>query len=215
MSLPILYSLRQCPYAMRARMGLLLAEQSVLLRDIVMTNIPTEMLDISPKGSVPVLLLDDSTVIEESLDIMLWALDKNDPQNILYSHNSTTNKEILNLINRNDNEFVKSLNKYKAASRYHDDRIQEYRKSCEFFIEELEQRLTKHLYLVGETLSLADFAILPFIRQFSRVDRRYFLQSPYSYLRSWLKQHYENPLFSKVMKKYPHWLENKELIIFD
>ncbi len=215
MPLPILYSLRQCPYAMRARMGLLLAEQAVLLRDIVMTNIPTEMLDVSPKGTVPVLLLDDFTVIEESLGIMLWALDKNDPNNVLYTHNSNANKEILDLINRNDNKFVSVLNKYKAASRYHDEREKEHRESCEFFIEELEQRLTKHHYLVGETLSLADFAILPFIRQFSRVDRRYFLQSPYSYLRGWLKQHYENPLFSKTMKKHPRWLENKELIIFD
>ncbi|MDH5661269.1 MAG: glutathione S-transferase N-terminal domain-containing protein, partial [Gammaproteobacteria bacterium] len=86
MTLPILYSLRQCPYAMRARMGLLLAKQPVLLRDIVMKNIPADMLSVSAKGTVPVLLFEDSSVIDESLDIMIWALGVNDPANLLYRH---------------------------------------------------------------------------------------------------------------------------------
>ena len=214
MSLPILYSLRQCPYAMRARIGLLLAKQPVILRDIVMTNIPQEMFAASAKGEVPVLVLDDSTVIDESLDIMLWALNLRDANNLLYSHQENTIEEILALINRNDHEFVNALKKYKAASRYHDNAEVEHRQQCEVFIGYLEGCLEKHEYIFGHTPSLADYAILPFIRQFSRVDKKWYLQSPYPKLRSWLERHYQNPIFSKAMKKYPQWLDSKEEIIF-
>ena len=215
MSLPILYSLRQCPYAMRARMGLLLAKQPVLLRDIVMKNIPAEMLSVSAKGTVPVLLFEDSSVIDESLDIMIWALGENDPDNLFYSHEPDTLLLILDLIKRNDTEFVDSLNKYKAASRYHDVNEVVCRKECESFINDIEQRLTEHTFLMGATPSLADYAILPFIRQFSRVDRKWYLQSPYQNIQRWLERHYQNQLFSKAMIKYSQWLDSKEDIVFE
>lgn len=215
MSLPILYSLRQCPYAMRARIGLLLAKQPVLLRDIVMTNIPAEMFAASPKGEVPTLVLNDSSVIEESLDIMIWALKQSDPSNLLYSHKENAFEEMLTLISRNDNEFVGALKKYKAASRYHDSTETSCRKQCEPFIRHIEEHLAEHEYIFGDSPSLADYAILPFIRQFSRVDRKWYLSSPYPKLREWLERHYQNPLFSKAMKKYPQWLDTKEDIIFD
>lgn len=214
MSLPILYSLRQCPYAMRARIGLLLAKQSVMLRDIVMINIPKEMFTASPKGEVPVLVLDDGSVIDESLDIMIWALNKNDPNNILFNHIPNSHQEMLGLISRSDHEFVAALKKYKAASRYHDSEEILCREQCEVFIAYLEELLTQHKYFMSNTESLADYAILPFIRQFSRVDRKWYLQAPYPKLRQWLEAHYQNSLFSKVMKKYPQWLETKESIIF-
>ena len=214
MSLPILYSLRQCPYAMRARLGLLLAKQSVMLRDIVMNNIPSEMLAVSAKGSVPVLLFDDLSVIDESLDIMTWALKKNDPDNLLYNNEPNTYEEMIDLIHRNDGEFVEALNKYKAASRYHDVDEVSCREQCEGFISYLEQCLTKHDFFFGVTPSLADYAILPFIRQFSRVDRKWYLQAPYKNLQRWLERHYQNPIFSKAMTKYPQWLDNKESILF-
>ena len=214
MSLPILYSLRQCPYAMRARLGLLLAEQSVMLRDIAMTNIPEEMIEASPKGEVPVLVLDDGTVIDESIDIMRWALNKNDPQDLLYKNHPSLIEEIEIFINFNDNEFVDALKKYKASSRYHDDAEVKHRQQCEVFIKDIESRLSKHEYIFGDVPSLADYAILPFIRQFSRVDRKWYLQSPYPKLRNWLEGQYNNPLFSKAMKKYPQWLDEKENILF-
>ena len=214
MSLPILYSLRQCPYAMRARLGLLLAEQPVILRDIVMTNIPEEMIEASPKGEVPVLVLDDGTVIDESIDIMRWTLNKNDPQDLLYKNYPSLIEEIEIFINFNDNEFVDALKKYKASSRYHDDAEVKHRQQCEVFIKDIESRLSKHEYIFGDVPSLADYAILPFIRQFSRVDRKWYLQSPYPKLRKWLERHYNNPLFSKAMKKYPQWLDTKENVLF-
>jgi len=214
MSHPILYSLRQCPYAMRARIGLLLAKQPVVLRDIVMTNIPTEMLTVSPKGTVPVLVLTDSSVIEESLDIMLWALQQNDPDNLLYSHECEALDNMLTLIKRCDSEFVDALKKYKAASRYHDSNILSYRQQCEIFINNLEESLTKHHFIMGDSASLVDFAILPFIRQFSNVDKKCFKQSPYPRLQHWLENHYQNPLFARAMTKYPQWLDSKEVVIF-
>lgn len=215
MSLPTLYSLRQCPYAMRARIALLLAKQPVLLRDIVMTNIPAEMFAASPKGEVPTLVLNDSSVIDESLDIMIWALKQSDPADLLYKQQPNNFNEILSLIRRNDNEFVEALKKYKAASRYHDSTETSCRKQCEPFISYIEKCLAEHEYIFGDSPSLADYAILPFIRQFSRVDRKWYLSSPYAKLREWLERHYQNPIFSKAMKKYPQWLDTKEDIILD
>lgn len=215
MSLPILYSLRQCPYAMRARLGLLLAKQPVMLRDIVMTNIPKELFIASSKGEVPVLVLDDSLVIDESLEIMIWALKQSDPKNLLYSHQNGAFEKMQKIISRNDIEFVDALKKYKAASRYHDQEEQYYQQQCEPFLDYLESQLNKHDFIFGETASLVDYAILPFIRQFSRVDRKWFQHSQYSKLRHLLEKHYQNPIFSKAMRKYPQWLESEEIIMGD
>ena len=199
---------------MRARMGLLLAEQKVMLRDIVMSNIPYEMIAVSAKGTVPVLLFDDGSVIDESLDIMIWALKQSDPNNLLSGLEENTFSNMIDLIHRNDNEFVEALNKYKAASRYHDIDEVYCRQHCEFFIRDLEQRLMKYNFLMRATPSLVDYAILPFIRQFSRVDRKWYLQAPYPKLQKWFEKHYQNPIFSKVMKKHPQWLDKKESIVF-
>jgi glutathione S-transferase len=213
MPLPILYSLQHCPYAMRARMALLLAKQAVELRAIVLKNKPTEMLIASPKGTVPVLIVDQISVIDESIDIMIWALQRNDPQNLLYNDRAKILPAMLSLINRNDNEFKICLEKYKHAKRYHDISKVHYRQQCENFILHLEQRLSSNNFFMGEKPSLADYAILPFIRQFSRVERKWFLQAPYPNLRWWVKRHIESKLFSKTMKKYPLWLDTHESVI--
>lgn len=207
---PILYSLQHCPYAMRARMGILLAKQPVMLRAIVLKNKPDEMLKLSSKGTVPVLVIDQSRVIDESLDIMLWALSQSDPDNLLHKENIATLPEILSLINRFDNEFKKCLEKYKCAKRYHETSITADRQQCEIFIVELEQRLTQSKFFMGETLSLADYAVLPFIRQFARVERQWYLQSPYPNLQRWLKTHLQSRIFSKTMTKFPLWLDSGE-----
>ena len=199
---------------MRARLGILLAQQSVMLRDIVMTNIPKELIEASAKGEVPVLVLDDGTIIDESIDIMLWALNKNDPQDLLYKNQSHLIDEIKIFINLNDNDFVEALKNYKAASRYHDDTEVQHRQQCEVFIKEIESRLSRHEYIFGDDPSLADYAILPFIRQFSRVDRKWYMKSVYPKLRNWLERHYQNPIFSKSMKKYPQWIENRDKVLF-
>lgn len=208
--IPILYSLQHCPYAMRARLAILLAKQPVMLRAIVLKNKPDQMLQASNKGTVPVLVIDQSTAIDESLDIMLWALSKNDPDNLLYKEKSDALPQMLSLIDRFDNEFKECLDKYKCAKRYHESSITDVRRNCEVFVDELEKYLTEHKFVMGETLSLVDYAILPFMRQFARVERQWYLQSSYPNLQRWLKLHLQSRIFSKAMTKYPLWLDNGE-----
>jgi len=199
---------------MRARMGLLLSKQAVMLRAVVTKNKPAEMLMVSPKGSVPVLVLDEKTVIDESLDIMIWALRKNDPHNLLYSDEPNALPAMFELIKQNDNEFTDSLSKYKQSKRYHETCEIHYRQQCELFIHQLEILLNTYSYFMGHKPSLADYAILPFIRQFAQVDRKWYLQAPYPKLQQWLNAHLQSSLFSKIMKKYPLWLDQQEAFLF-
>ena len=213
---PILYSLQNCPYAMRARLGILLAKQPVMLRAIDLRNKPPEMLAASPKGTVPVLVIDNAenpgqaTVIDESLDIMLWALSLSDPDNLLYSDEPNQLPSMLSVISRFDNEFKTHLDNYKSAKRYHEESKTEHRQQCEAFIIELDTRLSKHNYLMGDKPSLVDYAILPYLRQFARVERQWYTQAPYPHLQHWLKQHLTSVLFSKSMIKHPLWLDHQQ-----
>ncbi len=214
MPYPILYSLQHCPYAMRARLGLWLAGQVVCVRAVNLKNKPPEMLAASVKGTVPILVLNegeaDETILDESLDIMLWALKESDPKDLLYASQPLLLAKMLDLIKHNDIEFVKNLEKYKHASRYHDFSQLYYRRQCEVFVAQLEYRLQDQDFFMGNTASLADYALLPFIRQFARVDRKWYLQSPYPRLRGWLDKHLQQPLFTKAMTKYPLWIGSHE-----
>ena len=199
---------------MRARLGILLAEQPVMLRAITMDKKPEEMLIASPKGTVPVLVVDPQTVIDESLDIMLWALKRNDPQNLLYSDQAEALPEMLKIIEENDNEFKPSLEKYKRSKRFHNEAEAADRLACEPFIQRLESRLNQHDYLMGATPSLLDYALLPFVRQFSKVNRQLFREGPYTNLQRWLDGHMQSRLFARAMLKYPFWLESGEEFLF-
>ena len=212
--LPVLYSLQHCPYAMRARFAILMAQQKVQIRPIVMKEKPTEMILSSPKATVPVLVIKDDQVIDESLDIMLWALNLSDPENLLYSHDEKALPEMLKVITENDDEFKPSLEKYKRAKRFHGDDLEECRSECEPFVQMLEQRLSKHRYFMGSTPSLLDIALLSFIRQFSKVNKTEFADDRYKNLSRWLRNHIQSRLFARAMFKYPLWLENREVIIF-
>ena len=221
--LPILYSLQHCPYAMRARLGILLAQQSVLIRAVVTKNKPAEMLAVSPKGTVPILILDHAeyaeedlnkaTIIDESIEIMLWALKLNDPENLLQTEDSSKLEAMLELIRRNDKEFKPDLEIYKLARRFHKGSEVADRQRCEIFVAELERKLESGDFFMGDQASLVDYALLPFIRQFARVDRKWYLQSPYPKLRDWLNRHPQMPLFTKAMAKYPLWLDSRETFL--
>jgi len=196
-----------------------LAQQTVVIRAIVMKNKPAEMLSLSPKGTVPVLVVQhseghdsksDVQVIDESLDIMLWALKINDPENLLYVQKPDILREMLAIIEKNDQQFVGHLSQYKRASRFHSDDEEEHRLLCEPFIQRLEFRLSQNDFLMGSTPSLLDYALLPFIRQFSRVNRSLYLQGPYTNLQGWLNRHLQSRLFSKAMFKYPLWLDEQQ-----
>lgn len=217
MKLPILYSLQHCPYAMRARLGLLMAQQHVMLRAIVMKDKPQEMLTVSPKGTVPVLILPDESIVDESLDIMLWALQQNDPEDLLHKDSPEDLAAMLELITRNDKEFKPQLEIYKKSKRFRTGTELEERQKCEIFIAELEQMLAEKERggnFIGDKPGLIDYALLPFVRQFSRVNKAWFKAAPYPLLQAWLVHHLESRLYSKAMAKFPLWLDEHEECLF-
>ncbi|WP_197064692.1 glutathione S-transferase [Vibrio hyugaensis] len=217
-SAPVLYSLHNCPYAIRARFALLKAQQSVRIRSIKRNNKPTEMLEASPKGSVPVLVIPKGAsdkgsakprVLEESLDIMIWALSKNDPDNLLRTNNRDVLPHMLMVIEEFESRFIPALNAFGCAKRYHEDNTAELRKACERELAKLESRLTEHSYLFSDRETLVDIAILPFLRKYARIDKQWFRESPYPNLKAWLNRYIQSPQFSKVMKNYDLWLEER------
>ncbi|MFT5788443.1 MAG: glutathione S-transferase [Shewanella sp.] len=214
MALPVLYSLRNCPYAMRARLAIYASGQHVQLRDLVLSNKPAEMLNVSPKGTVPVLVTTDNTVIDESLSIMLWAFSQTDPENYLNKEAPSALAEMLSVIGLFDHEFKGHLEKYRCSKRYHEPSLIEDRQQCERYLADLESRLCQHQYLMSDIPSLTDLALMPFIRQFGRVERQWYLQSPYPKLRQWLNRYLQGRMFSKVMAQYPMWIDAREVIVF-
>ena len=210
-SLPVLYSFRRCPYAMRARLGLLFADRQVVIREIVLKNKPTQLLAISPKGTVPVLQLSDGTVIEESREIMIWALEQNDPQRLL---DVEILEKAMALIAKNDTEFKHWLDRYKYADRHLEMTQTEYRQKGEEFLQILEALLVKNTYLLGGRASIADIGIMPFVRQFAHVDRDIFYSLPYPNVQQWLQYWLEQPLFMTAMTRYQTWQEEDNPVIF-
>jgi len=211
--LPILYSFRRCPYAMRARLAIKASDSKVELREVVLSDKPEQMLRISPKGTVPVLQLTEGQVLEESRDIMMWALKQNDPQNWL-ALNSEQEHDINTLIDFNDNEFKQHLDHYKYAERFPENTQQEYREQGAVFLTMLEERLKSNSYLVRNSVSWADIAIFPFIRQFAFVDKVWFDDTDFTNLKKWLENFLSNPLFLSVMEKQPQWKEGDEITFF-
>ena len=191
-----LYSFRRCPYAMRARMALRYSSVPVEIVEVSLKTKPAEMLAISPKGTVPVLDA-DGRVIDESLEIMRWALAQNDPLNWLLDGDS----RIAELIEANDQGFKVDLNRYKYAERYPEQPMEVYRAQGAVFLQRLEGLLQDRDYLLADHPSLADIALLPFVRQFAHVDREWFAQTPYPRLQAWLNNFLESDLFTSIMKK--------------
>lgn len=210
-NLPLLYSFRRCPYAMRARLGLLFAELRVELREIILKDKPLQMLAISPKGTVPVLQLSEGKVIEESREIMLWALEQNDPQSLL---DTNVLEQAHELIDINDNEFKYWLDRYKYLDLHPEMTQEQYRQRGEAFLQRLEALLATHAYLLGDRITIADIGIMPFVRQFAHVDRDVFYSLPYPNLQRWLQHWLEHPKFLQVMQKYQLWQEGDDLVTF-
>lgn len=193
--LPILYSFRRCPYAIRARMALIYADICVETQEVQLNNKPEHLLLISPKATVPVLQLTNGKVIAESLDIMRWALGLHDPEKWLRFGNDAEA-----LIKRNDGDFKYFLDRYKYADRYPDFSQDYYQQQAEIFLAELEARLVNSKYLCGHSLSIADVAIFPFIRQYAGVDRDGFERSVFQALTKWLDTLLSLELFTVAMK---------------
>ena len=202
--LPILYSFRRCPYAMRARLALQVAGQDVEHREIALKNKPTEMLSASPKGTVPVLVQADGTVLEESLDIMRWALGRNDPQGWL-GGGDAYREDVWDLIARNDGDFKFHLDRYKYPYRYGLSDGLAHRELALGFLDILQDRLALHSFLGGARFGLADAAIAPFVRQFAHTDPTWFAAQAWSNLAQWLRDFEASAAFAQVMEKHPVW----------
>jgi len=203
MTKPILYSFRRCPYAMRARMSLLESGVEVELREVILRDRPEHMMDLSPKGTVPVLLLPDGAVIEESLDIMLWSLDE-----------SWLAGDWKELIDVNDGDFKHHLDRYKYNNRYENVlSSEEHREHALSILKTYDERLSNQAYLCGDSISLADLALSPFVRQFANTDRGWFDQLPLLHLHNWLIGILEGDLFKSCMVKHKQW-QNGQVPIY-
>ena len=199
---------------MRARIAIYKSAHPVALREVDLRCKPASMIEDSPKATVPILVVSPLLVIEESLEVMLWVLGNNDPSNLLKSDDEHQLNEMLALIYRFDNAFKSALEDYKCAKRYREDNINEQRAVCEVFIKELEQRLSQHAFVFGDEETLVDIAILPFIRQFARVERPWYVQSDYPNVKRWLNRYLQHAMFSKVMAKFPLWHESSAETLF-
>ncbi|MCF8493784.1 MAG: glutathione S-transferase N-terminal domain-containing protein [Rickettsiaceae bacterium] len=210
-TIPILYSFVRCPYAMRAIMALLECRINCIVREVDLRNKPSSMLEISPKGTVPVLIL-KTRVIDQSLDIVNYALEQNDPFNI-QKYTQEKQKEIQELIANNDIEFTKLLRIYKYPERYPEDSQELCKHQIETkFLNKYEKMLDSNLFLFG-LKSIADITILPFIRQFAIVDQDWFYNSDYKNIIAWLKLMTNNDDFQNIiMAKHQPWQEFDKLV---
>ena len=201
--MPILYSYRRCPYAMRARMALKYSGIQLEHREIALRDKPKSMLLASPKGTVPVLCI-DGQVIDQSLDIMHWALQKSDSDSWKHVDEKVANS----WIEKNDGPFKTLLDQYKYPNRYPELNPEKVLSDAmELMLKPIEIALNNHEYLLGNKLSWVDIAIFPFIRQFAGVNPQRFEELPLPKTREWLTQHIQSDLFQSVMEKYPPWVD--------
>ncbi len=211
---PILYSFRRCPYAMRARLALAASGQICELREVSLKSKPAQMLEASPKGTVPVLVLGNGQILEESLDIMLWALTHNDPLECLPA-SAQHQQNMMQLIAQNDGPFKFQLDRYKYPNRYPGEITgPQARDAAASWLYELNQRLNGTDYLFGSRRSLADMAIAPFIRQFAHTDSEWFNKQAWPNLHAWLQRFLNSEAFAQVMVKYPPWTAEQAPTLF-
>ena len=218
--LPVLYSFRRCPYAMRARLAMAASRLPCELREVVLRSKPAELLAASPKATVPVLVLAGGQVIEQSLDIMRWALGRHDPQGWMATEPETL-QAMLALIAANDGVFKQHLDRYKYPNRYRHEQAdtepafaQRHRASAGHCLLALQNRLVGQRWLFGQAARLADMAILPFVRQFAHTDPEWFALQPWPDLQEWLRRWELSDLFARVMDKYPPWQPSQPGIAF-
>lgn len=196
---PFLFSYRRCPYAMRARMALVGSNIDFDIYEISLRNKPREMLRLSSKGTVPVMIIND-LILDESLDIMQWACQQPTAARFLMTKEKEI-AEINQLVNINDNEFKEKLDFYKYSNRYPSISLERHFRHCLFFLELLESRLKKTQFLLSNNIGYADIAIFPFLRQFANVNYEWFLNSNFRNLIKWLEGLAESNLFKEIMIK--------------
>ena len=187
---------------------------TVVLREVVLRQMPAALLACSPKGTVPVLALPDGEVLEESREIIGRVLAENDPDKWQPDPDDDLHAEIAHLVDRNDTSFKVALDHYKYAQRFPQHPAAYYRSQGELYLRQLEQRLERHEWLYGKRMSVADISIFPFVRQFAFVDKAWFDDSAYPQLQRWLNYFLQSDLFQGVMQKYPQWREGDTMTLF-
>ncbi len=206
-ALPILYSFRRCPYAMRARMAVAVSGVQVELREVVLRDKPPEMLEVSPKATVPVLVWPDGQVLEESLDIMLWALGQNDPEGWLAHVDD-------GLIEANDGPFKQALDRYKYPHRYDLPDGIRHREAGLVYLADLDAKLRSATFLGGDGRSFTDIAVFPFVRQFAATDPTWFDAQLLPSLQRWLSGLLQSGMFAQIMARYPPWKVGEAQTLF-
>lgn len=216
---PILYTFRRCPYAMRARLALSYSKIIYEHREIILRDKPAHLLEISPKGTVPVLRLTSGKILEESLDIVNFALGKNDPENWNCIESTHMQEKMNHLIHHNDTVFKHNLDRYKYPNRYPNEPAQHLgehaRDQALQHLSTLEKFLKTNMNLLRDTRSKADIAIFPFIRQFAHVDREWFNAQNLPNLQKWLATHKESTLFKAIMEKHNRWTQGAPQILIN
>ncbi|MGR8949189.1 MAG: glutathione S-transferase [Gammaproteobacteria bacterium] len=212
-ALPILYSFRRCPYAMRARLALQISQTRCELREVILRDKPPAMLEASPKGTVPVLIDTNGVVIDESLDVMLWALNKNDPQQWLTPKHGAVD-EMLVVIHDFDEIFKPQLDRYKYPNRFDDANPITARDDAAKYLCEATRALASSAYLFGHQPCLADMALAPFVRQYANTDRGWFDAQDWPQIQQWLNGILDSELFAAIMPKYPQWKAPDAGVVF-
>lgn len=211
---PVLYTYRLCPYAMRARMALLHAGVTCELREVDLKNKPAHMLEISPKGSVPVLLLQDGTVLEQSLDIMDWAIEQNDPGQWTLE-NDAKREAAEKLVAFTDGDYAKAVRKLRRPEKYDGEELGESRERAIEFLRDLDLRLQEHAHLFANRPTKADYAIFPLVRSFRKMEAGLFDELDLTALKRWLAEHENSEIFKLCMEDYPVWCgSDAERILF-
>jgi glutathione S-transferase len=210
---PILYSFRRCPYAMRARLALVMSGMVCELREVVLRDKPRELLEVSPKGTVPVLIDRNGRVFDESIDIMFWALLQHDPEKWLMPEQGSV-AQMLELVDKCDRGFKYHLDRYKYPNRYENTEAIVHRAEGYLYLEMLNARLREMRYLFGNRVALADMAIGPFVRQFAHADLGWFNEQPLPHLQAWLTEFVDSEIYSRIMQKYPKWESGNECVVF-
>ncbi|KAF0813219.1 hypothetical protein IGB42_02147 [Andreprevotia sp. IGB-42] len=186
----------------------------VVLREVVLRSKPAALLQASPKGTVPILITPAGQVLEQSADIMRWALQQHDPGDWLAATDAHCAVDIEVLLALNDQDFKPLLDRYKYPERHAEQSQVQYRQAAEHILAGLNARIQRHGALCRDTLCLADIAIAPFIRQFAQVDAAWFAASPYPALRAWLAGIVNDPWFEPAMQKYPQWQPGDAPVVF-
>ena len=208
MTSPILWSFRRCPYAMRARLAIASAGIAVELREIRLSDKPATFLEASPKATVPVVQ-DGARTIEESFDVMLWALKQSDPEHWLDMPALG-----FDLIAESDGPFKTALDRTKYSVRYADVNVDVERHKAGLFLHKLDRLLDGRAFLFADSPSMADMAILPFVRQFAHTDLKWFDGQPWTNVSAWLSDFKASDRFKSIMTKYSSWTEGQVPVPF-